>query len=192
MNMLFRRGRPAIILIVVFFVFAGCSFDYEEGALAEDLSETVPETVLIEFVQVRTTSGKPDFRVYADRAEIYGKKKETVLEDVLYQDFDKSGAVVTEGFADRILYFTESEDAELEGNLRFYNADEEVKLEAEYLYWKDDEKFLNTRPDELVVLTKENGTVVTGRGFSAQGRSKTIDFAGGVGGTWVEDEEDEN
>jgi LPS export ABC transporter protein LptC len=181
-----RISGLAFILLLT-----GCSFNYEEGKIAEDLSETVPETVLMNFVQVRTVEGKPDYRVYGTKAEAYGKKKETVITDVVFQDFDRDGTVETEGIADRITYYSESENAELSGNLQFYNTNEEVEIRAEYLFWNEAEETLTTEEREPVTLVKTNGTVVTGTGFSARGASKTIVFTGGVEGTWVEDEEDE-
>lgn len=186
-----KVSLPIIISLLLGII--GCSFDYEEGKLAEDLSETVPETVLIDFVQVRTVEGKPDYRVYGSRAEVYGKRKETVIEDVLFQDFNDEGEIVTEGTADKVLFSSETENAEMTGDLRFYNADEEVQIFSEYLFWNDADETLTTRETEPVTLIKENGTEMRGTGFSADGKSKTINFTNRVQGTWVEDdEEDEN
>ena len=167
----------------------GCSFNYEEGKIAEDLSETVPETVLIDFVQVRTLKGNPDYRVYGTKAEAYSKKKETVISEVVFQDFNSDGEIETEGTADSITYFTETENAEMYGNLRFYNAKEEVEIRSEYLFWNELEELLTTEEQEPVTLLKKNGTTITGTGFSARGGSKKIVFTGSVKGTWVEDEE---
>lgn len=177
--------------LALFVFLLGCSFNYEEGKIAEDLSETVPETVLIDFVQVRTLEGRPDYRVYGTKAEAYGKRKETVISEVVFQDFNKEGEIETEGTADTIIYFTESENAEMSGNLRFYNDEEEVEIRSDYLFWNEQEEMLTTKEQEPVTLIKPNGTRITGTGFSARGKSKTIVFTGSAAGTWVEDEEDE-
>lgn len=183
----------AALLVISFSVFLiGCSFDYEEGKIAEDLSETVPETVLIDFVQVRTVEGKPDYRVYGSRAEAFAQKKETVLTDVIFQDFNTEGEIETEGVADSIIFFTDTENAEMDGNLQFYNAEEEVEIRSGYLFWNDSEDTLTSRETERVTLIKENGTVISGTGFIARGNEKTVDFAGGAAGTWVEEEEEAN
>ncbi len=180
-----------IVLSCFFIVLCGCSFDYEEARIAEDLSETVPETVLIDFVHVRTVKGKPDYRVYGERAETYKKKKETVLQDVLFQDFNAEGELETEGVADTITFFSETENAQMSGNLQFYNAEEELEIRSDYLFWNEELEMLTTDESEPVTLVKQNGTYIQGMGFSADGASKSIRFSKGVSGTWVEDEDDD-
>lgn len=187
MKLLAKCAGAALFLLI----FAACSFDYEEGRIAEDLEETVPETILENFVQVRTLEGKPDYRVYGDRAETYGKKKETIIKDVLFQDFNPDGEIEIEGTADKITYYSESDNAEMSGNLQFYNAEEEIEIRAEYLFWHDESETLSTREEEPVTLIKENGTNIQGLGFTAFGKTKTITFALGVSGVWVEDEDED-
>lgn len=183
--LLFTCSIAAVIFLT------GCTFDYEEARMAEDLSETVPETVLHEFTQVRMYKGVPQYRVYGSKAETYGKKKETVAEDVLFQEFDDEGQVVTEGSADRITYFTESENAELTGNLDFYSADEEAGIEGEYLYWNDEKQTLAGRPEERISMEKNDGSAISGRGFTAEISEKAIRFSDAVEGVWVDEEEED-
>lgn len=173
-------------------ICAGCTFDYEEGRIAEDLDETVPETVLREFTQVRMYKGRPQYRVYGSRAETYGKKKETVAENVLFQEFGSEGEIVTEGSAERITYFTETENAELEGNLDFYSADEEAGIEGDYLYYNDEENTLSGKPEERIIMEKKDGSSLSGRGFAVNISEKEIRFSSGVEGIWVEEDEEDN
>lgn len=184
--------RYLLLFALFIFICTGCTFDYEEGRIAEDLAETVPETVLQEFTQVRMYKGRPQYRVYGSRAETYGKKKETVAEDVLFQEFGSEGEVVTEGSAERITYFSETENAELEGNLDFYNTDEEAGIAGDYLYYNDEKNTLSGKPEERIIMEKKDGSTLSGWGFTVQISEKEIRFSSRVEGVWVEeDEEDE-
>lgn len=181
-----KRFLPTLLLPLLI----ACSFDYEGARIAEDLDEEVPETVLIDFTRVRIDGGRPEFQISGSRAASYSKRMETEVEDVLFREFGDDGEITTEGRADRIRISTESEDAEIEGNIRFYHAGEETGIEADRLSWKNEERIL-AGPEGEVTVSKKTGSALTGEGFRADMRHKRIEFSGGARGTWVEQEENE-
>jgi LPS export ABC transporter protein LptC len=192
--MMQRKGLylAVIGLLLVLIMCAGCSFDYDEAKIAEDLSETVPETVLLDFIQVRMYKGQPEYRVYGKKAETYGKKKETILEDVLFHEFDDAGSVVTEGKADLVTHFSETDNAQMEGNLDFYSKDEEAGITADYLFWDDEKSTLQGKDEETITLRKDDGSELSGRGFIADISEKQVEFTSSVSGIWVDEDEDDN
>ncbi|TFG64640.1 MAG: LPS export ABC transporter periplasmic protein LptC [Spirochaetales bacterium] len=177
----------AVILAVL--SFPGCSLDYNESAIADSLAEEVPDTVLYDFVQTKVTNGLPEIRVYGAEAAAYGKKKQTLIREVLFQEFNKEGELVTEGSADNIVFFTETEDAEIRGSIDFYSKTEKAGIKGEYLYWKNKEKTLSSLPDEPVRMEKDDGSYILGSGFETQVKQKSVTFTRTVQGQWVDEED---
>jgi hypothetical protein len=82
---------------------------------------------------------------------------------------------------------------ELEGAVSFYSSAHEAGIETDYLFWNDEERTLEAKPENLVRVERDSGTVVEGRGFSADLRRAVVRFEDGVEGTVVtEDEDDES
>ncbi len=97
----------------------------------------------------------------------------TELDDVLYHEYDRNGLPVTGGNADRAVYFTEREDAEVAGAIRLRSQSQGVWLEAETLRWEDASHRLFSGPDETVALTRDDGSQVTGVGLQVDVCRKT-------------------
>ena len=186
-----QRITGVLLIALTAAVICGCTFDYEEARIAEDLEEAVPETILEDFTQVRIYDGIPEYRVYGDKAETFSKRNETIIEGVLFQEFDSEGELVTEGSADRIVFNSETEDAELSGNLEFFNSSEEAGVNADYLTWKNADKLLTGNDDDYTSLVKKDGSTIRGKGFSADLASKNISFRSDISGTWVDEEEED-
>lgn len=176
-------------LFLVLVLISGCSLNYEEDKLTDTLGEEVPDTVLFGFVQTKVTNGIPEIRVYGSRAESYGKKKQTILSDVLFQEYDKAGDLITEGKADSVVYYTESEDAEIRGNIDFYSKKEDAGVSGEYLYWNNEEDTLSSKPATPIRMEKKDGTYIEGKGFSTKVKEKSVVFSGDVQGLWVDEED---
>ncbi len=171
---------------------AGCSLDYSSIYTTEEMSEDIPDSILYEFTHTSVKDGTPVFRLSAGTAYIYNKKEETQLSDILFQEFNNVGEIITEGRADEAVFFSESEDAEFWGNLFFYSLSEEASFQTAYLYWNDEEKRLIGRDNNEVLIQRDTGTEILGTGFEAEARTRIVTFTGPVSGTYVlEDEDDE-
>ena len=94
------------------------------------------------------------------------------------------------GWADRVTYFTNTEDAEMEGNLAFHSKREEGSVSGEYLYWENETKILKSKTEYTVELEKDSGSNITGTGFEADFTTEHIIFTGKTEGIWVDEEED--
>jgi LPS export ABC transporter protein LptC len=168
---------------------SACSMDYEEAEVAEDISEEVPNTVLHYFSQTIVRDGTPVYRVQAEKAETYNKKNTMILFNVLFQELNPEGEVITEGWAEEITFYTDTEDAELEGNIEFYSKAEEAAVRASFLEWDHGDKVLSGKDEEVVRLERKSGSVVSGTGFEAELKKKRVRFTGNVEGTYVDEEE---
>ena len=109
----------------------------------------------------------------------------TELNEVVYSEYDRNGILVTAGNADRAVYYTEREDAEVAGAIRLRSPSQGVWLEAETLRREDASHRLFSGPEDTVALTRDDGSQVTGTGLQVDVRRKTIRFSGRVSGTLV-------
>ncbi len=166
---------------------AGCSLDYRSAEIAQKLPENVPDTVLSDFTSTTMRGQLPYFRIQAQSAETFEKKNETVLTNVQFEQFDSKGKIAAEGRANHAVYHTNTENAELSGDLSMYSVSEKARFTANYLAWNNEEKTLTGKPDALVVIRKDGGSFLQGRGFHADTRTRTLQFSDGVEGRWVGD-----
>jgi LPS export ABC transporter protein LptC len=185
-----RRASAAPGVIAAILWLASCSLDYE-APLPTEISEDIPDTILFDVAHTVVRDGNPRFVVRAERAETFGRRKRQYLSDVVFQELAADGSVVTDGVARYAEYQTDTEDFELTGDLRFYSAEEDAVLTAEYLYWDSDRRVLTSEPADAVVLERGDGTVIRGRGFVAEMGRSIIRFEDGVSGTLVEDDAEE-
>ncbi len=171
-------------------LFSACSLNYNEARLAEDIAEETPETIMVNFTHTIVYDGKVWVRLEAERGETYGEKKQIVLTNVYFQEFDEEGELLNEGWADRAWFDTDSEDARLSGSISIYSVQDEAVIEAENLAWTGEGKKLAADPEDVVILKKEDGSFVEGKGFTADFRKKTLTFEAAVKGSYVWEEND--
>ena len=53
----------SLVPILLYLLLAGCSIDYDEAMIADDLAEDIPDTILYDFTQVEVKEGKPLYRI---------------------------------------------------------------------------------------------------------------------------------
>jgi len=170
-------------------IFAGCSLDYEEAGIAEDIAEEIPETVFIDFTHTIVDSGRRWVVLEAERAESYPKRKEVVLDKVSFREYDEQGEIVISGKADGAVFYTDSENATLAGGIFIYSAPEEAGLYAESLTWTREGRILESGGEDPVLMRKDDGSFMEGRIFRADLRRKEFRFAAGVNGRYEQTEE---
>ena len=183
---LLRRRRTARLLAAVLgALLAGCSFDYGAGAGPDQLADEVPETVLTSAKHTVVRNGRVVAEIRAQQVENFPGAGRALLSDVRYVEYDRGGAVATTGRADRAVYYTESEDAEVAGAIQLRSASQAASLTAEELQWDHDGRLLTTGSEQVVAVIRDDGSRVQGAGFEAEVRSKTIHFSGPVSGRLV-------
>ncbi len=180
---------------LAFALLASCSFNYDAASFNEKMSEQTPNVVLDDFEHCVVEDGAVIFRLNAKQASTYETLKETRLKDVSFAEFDPAtGEALTSGKSTDAKFFSATEDAEFSGEIQVYSKRNQVGLSGGYLYWNSKKKTLEGRRDRLISISKDDGSVVKGEGFSADAVKKSFAFSGHVSGTLVvpEDEEDAN
>ena len=74
--------KNKFILTLLFFSFFSCSFDYSNATVDENLSEEVPNTIVINYSETRVDEDGSITIIKAKKAEEYAKLNKLYLEDV--------------------------------------------------------------------------------------------------------------
>ena len=177
------RGLTAALALAA--VLGGCSFDYGSGLGPELLAEEVPETILTGVAHTVVRDGHVVAEIRAEQVENFPRDGRAVLRDVRYTEFDSDGQVAARARADRAVYYTDSEDAEVAGAVELRSASQKATLSADILRWDNDLRLLRTDPEEVVTISRDDGAHVQGAGLQVEVRRKTVRFSGSVSGLLV-------
>jgi LPS export ABC transporter protein LptC len=181
----------ALILAALLSFALGCSLDYGAVTAAEKIAETIPDTVAIEVTHKVHQNGRLALSFEAGRAETYGALKKMVLSDVRFVEYGADRAPSTSGEARHVVYHTDTENAEISGSVRVRSEAEKAGIATESLAWENKRKKLTALPLAKVVITKDDGSSITGRGFTGDFKTREVTFNGPVEGMYVWTEEEE-
>lgn len=167
---------------------SACSLDYQATEIEAGDTSSIPDTVATHITYRVVKSSRISLQLDAEKSETYTSKKETLLNGAHFTEYDQKGDSVTDGRADSIVFHTESRDAEISGQVSVYSATQKGSISTEYLAWQDAGKTLTADPNERVIVKKDDGSYITGRGFVGDFRVKEVRFSGSVEGTYVYEE----
>jgi LPS export ABC transporter protein LptC len=181
----------APLLCLTVFVLGRCTFDYGDGsAETNDQADIVMGNV--EYVRMR--DGDPVVRFRAQQAERYENRQTMELQNFSFEQFyGHGGEVNATGSAGSGLVELDSGNIQLEQSVIIAVDSEDITIETDQLSWEDEKRILAGSEDHPVDIQRSDGTVFSGRGFSADSRRRTWTFSGSVEGSYVDtDAEDEN
>jgi len=184
-----EKLRLPALLAAALLLGGGCSLSYEEARAAEESAPEVPDTVMTGFTHTVITSGRVWVTMSAARAESYDRTRRIVLAEVRFREYDRQGNLATEAAADRAVYHSDTEDAEVTGNILIRTPEEKTSLSAESLAWVKEGRRLSSGPGQSVRLARENGSFLEGRGFRADFRRRRLEFTEGASGGYVEQDD---
>jgi LPS export ABC transporter protein LptC len=166
-------------------VLASCSLDYESARLEEGMPERLPDTVATGLVHRVVKDSRTALKVTAARAETWNAQRRTVLDDTAFVEYDRDGTPAIEGTAGKVVFHTDTEDAEISGHVRVHSAIDEAGIETEALTWKNQPRLLAAPAHDRVVITQDDGSRLEGTGFVGDFRRREFAFTGPVQGTYV-------
>ncbi|MDR1144447.1 MAG: LPS export ABC transporter periplasmic protein LptC [Spirochaetaceae bacterium] len=181
-------------IFVTFFLiafFAACSFDY--GSDAEDNND--PSMILTKTSYVRMRNGNPEARLGAEEVRQYEANHSWELDDVSFEQFNAAPEgydgipdLNARGTAATARLETDTGNFSLSGGVVLEVISEGIVMETTEVFWQDQDRLLSA-PEQLNIV-RDDGTTLTGRGFSADIRRRTFVFESAAEGVVV-DEEDE-
>jgi LPS export ABC transporter protein LptC len=184
-----RWVSGASLLVMFFLLLPGCTFDYG-NAPVEDTN--TPDIVMNDVEYVRVRSADPVVRFQAQLAERYEKRQTMELRDFSFEQFGNHGEDINAaGRAGAASVELDSGNIRLGGGVSIAVDSEDITIETERLDWQDRERVLSGEKEGPVNVLRENGTSFTGWGFTANARSRTWEFLGGVEGTYIHDDDEE-
>lgn len=156
------------------------------------MSDFIPETILRNISQIKVKSGRVSSILEAARVETYKNTNLMEVNEMHYLEIDQEGVPLTEGWADASTFYTDTENAEISGDIFFYSQTEKVGIYAQTLSWNNETRFLTSDPAEIVTVARDDGSYVRGAGFKADLNLKEITFSAGVSGVYVDEDDEEN
>jgi len=183
-----RRGVPGplmLLLAAVPLLAAACSVENEAGSSGVGTGAAVPDTVAVNVVHKVSQNGRTFLELTAARAETFNDAKQTVMSEARFTEFDDKGAPATEGTAGRVVYHSDTENADISDGVRVRSEVEKGVVTAQSLSWENKERRLSAPPDEVVTLKKDDGTSMAGTGFTGDFRARELQFSGPTSGTYV-------
>ena len=175
------------VLLASVAICAGCSFDYRATSLEEELAEAVPNTVLrsVEHTVMRGDRVAAVLRI--DRVESYRERDLLLLFGIHFTEFDSSGSVLTEAWAERAEYYSKTGDARAEGEVVVSSRREDARITAAGLNWNDAELTLSGDEGAEVALERTDGSSISGVDFEADVARRIVRFLGPASGDLVVD-----
>jgi hypothetical protein len=178
-----KAGRLFRLLYLI--CMAGCSINYSESQIAEELEETLPNIRMVNLRHRVATKDRLIIDMTVERSESFEAAKKIVLFGINFHEYGHSGEVTAEGQADMVVYHTDTKDAEIEGNIDIVSHKEKGGIKTQHLYWNDAQRFLSGSPDELTEIFDEDGSRFSGRRFEADIKRLIISFLEAVDGNFV-------
>ncbi len=182
-------ARPALAIAAAAALaaagLASCSLDYDSTLLDEQAGSRLPDTVATDLVHRVVKNSRTALEVTADRAETWDTERRTVIDGASFVEYDSNGVPAVEGTAGRVVFHTDTEDAEISGRVRVHSAVEEAGIETEALTWQSAPRLLAAPADHTVVITRDDGSRLEGSGFSGDIRRREFVFSGPVSGTYI-------
>ncbi len=177
--------RNFILPVAILLVAPACSFDY--SSVSESKSEG-PDLVMQDVDYVRVRDGKIALHMQADQIDRFEKKRLLQVQNIRFEQFSKENsspeAVGSAGYAQ---FWTATSDASFAEGVRITVSSENLSVESSTLQWNNDQKKLFGPQNDQVLLKRKDGSILSGKGFSADGRSKSWTFAGPVSGVYQEE-----
>ena len=165
-----NRAAALPALLAALLLPSACSLDYGAVQGEEKIAETVPDTVAIEVTHKVHQDGRLALEFEAGRTETYGAQKRMILEEVRFVEYGDDSAPATSGEARRVVYHTDTENAEISGSVRVRSESEKAGIAAAALAWENKPRLLTAPPEAVVRITKDDGSSITGRGFTGDFR----------------------
>ncbi|MBI9099011.1 MAG: LPS export ABC transporter periplasmic protein LptC [Spirochaetaceae bacterium] len=163
--------------------------DYSEADLVQNLSEEIPNTIIFKYETVEIQNGSPAMQIKADKAEVYDSKEETHLSQVDFYNYE-DGEINNHGRSNSAVLYMKSGDAQLTGSIKIESTEDNSSLRAESIYWIDEKKILSSDPEDTVLVRDKEGSELTGQGFSADIKRKTITFDSKIKGVFISNEKE--
>lgn len=183
-----RTGGPRrrAWLLLLGLVVAGCSFDYADARVEVEDAGALPQVELLDVTMRIQRDNR--LELSADRIASYPDLGYQEFSALRFREFGPDGELRLEGQADSGRLMLDTENVDLQGTVRFYSTVEEAEIRSEFLSWESADRVLRGPETSPVILQRDDGSRVEGRGLRVDGRRNSLQFERGVEGRFVDEE----
>ncbi|GMO29270.1 MAG: hypothetical protein Ta2F_04640 [Termitinemataceae bacterium] len=180
----------AFFSVIFLNIVTSCTFDYGETDAEES---KLPNMTMEGLEYVRVKNGQPVARMEADIGDRFESRHVMELKNFNFQQYNTStGEIDAIGSGDKALVEMDTGNVQMNGSIHINVESENMTIDTESFTWKDKPKTLSGDDNLPVNIEKTDGTIINGKGFSSDLRSKTFIFSRDVDGVYVsEDDEDD-
>ena len=174
----------SIYLLLIFtfgLLILSCTINYSESEVNNKNNE-IPDTVLNNMKYIVVKDGIVVIEITSEQTFNYNETEKTVLTNTVFKEFDGKGAIKNFGKADYSVYEHTTENAKFSGGIELQSESQGTSLRTDLLYWNESDRKLISNSDQKVRITRNDGSIVQGSGFSADFSTKTITFESEVSG----------
>ena len=164
---------------------AGCSLNYQSAEVETTATPNIPDTVASGVTYRVVKGSRLSLELEAEQAETYNGRHQTVLTQARFSEYDSKGELDVQGKAGSVVFYTDSQNADISDSVSVSSLSQKGSIAADSLSWQDQTKLLTADPDERIVVKKEDGSYIAGRGFVGDFRRKQVQFDGPVEGAYV-------
>jgi LPS export ABC transporter protein LptC len=179
------RNSLVQAVLIIGILFSSCSFNYEQGDAA--VSE-LPDLIVRNLQHRVYREGSPFIELQAERSEHFNTQNQAKMYTVTFNNYDSEGNLTSTGSADNAILDLDTENVSFNGNIFIEGVVEELTIESDYLFWNNSSKQLESNASTRTIIKRADGTMVSGFGFKADSRLRTIEFTSQVSGR-IESEE---
>jgi LPS export ABC transporter protein LptC len=180
--------KTVLILAGLLPLWGGCSLTYEKDQTPQP--DQIPQMVFETLHQTSVKDGRTVYTVDAEKAEVYKTKKQMLLDQFRFQEYDAQGNLASVGEAESATIDTTTNDARVTGHLKARSEEQKVTLEFNGgqfggLTWTNDDRILRTEPNTVVRLSKDDGSKIEAQRLVLDLGSNKLELEENVRGTWT-------
>lgn len=183
---MFRKITYIHCFLVFLSLLFSCTFNYKQSDIAEDLDESKPDIVMedvtLSFVRGTTVVMK------AKKIELFSKRKIQEMSTVTFKEVANNGEVRMEGKAKKAFIETDTHNITIVGEFDARSHQDEAAIKTSYLTWNDAQRQIEGSPTELVTVTRDDESEISGYGFIANAKKRSLSLTKHVQGKLTVDE----
>lgn len=185
------RPLTLLALLALLSVLGACSFDYDKVLLTQEEKAEIPDTVLYNLSERVYEDGSKIIEFQSDVVKIFETRRIQEIEMLSFTQFDQDGEISVEGDATFASRDINNDDILLSGRVNIFITESESHISAEKFLFSPDQDLIWSPDDIEVELTRDDGTLLRGRGFVVDLLLQEVRFdRGGRGVITVEEEEE--
>lgn len=169
----------SFFLIILFLISCG-EFDSKVGSVEEikDIDK-IPTMIISNYETISYTKGKINWIMLSDQAELFDKTQRTFLKKVNFKNYDGTSKETSTAVALYSILENDTGNFVLEKDVVIINRSGTI-IEGKYFYW--DDKIKRFTSPNYVKITKKDGSIISGVGFSANQNLGDVEFKSNVSG----------